>query len=173
MALEWPNIKYIQQWLFFASSVTSAPFVREMPAFLHNFILRVLPLECWAYHAFACSDLCARQGRLADWLTSLTERLTPVSPSQTPSQSHCYSEIDGREQSNVCTARFNHVYVLKVQIKCMRWVAILILYNFVGSTWAIMVNILNKSVHLLFLGDFAVFVQVRTAIYTKSSIANK
>ena len=49
----------------------------------------------------------------------------------------------------------------------MCWVAILILYNYLGSTWAIMVQILDISVHLLFLGDFAVFAQVRTAIYTK------
>ena len=153
--------------------MTSAPFVKPMPAFLHNFILRVLSSECWTYHAFACSNLCPRLGRLADRLTSLTERLTPVSPSQTPSQSHCYSKIDGREQSDVCTARFNHVYVLKVQIKCMRCVAILILYNFLGSTWGIMVHILDKSVHLLFLGDFVVFAQVRTAIYTKSSISKE
>ena len=35
----------------------------------------------------------------------------------------------------------------------MHWVAILILYNFLGSTWGIMVQIFEKSVHLLFLGD--------------------
>ena len=148
-------------------------FVKPMPAFLHNFILRVLPSECWAYHAFACSDLCARQGRQAHQSAGITKQLTPVSTSQTPSQSHSNSKIDGREQSNVCTARFNHVYVLKVQIKCMRWVAILILYNFLGFTWAIMVNILDKSVHLLFLGYFVAFAQVRTAIYTKSSISKE
>ena len=117
-----------------SESVTFAPFVKEMPAFLHNFILKFFPSECWAYHAFALSDLCARQRRQADRLEGLTEQLAPVSPSQTPSHSYSYSKIDGREQSNVCTARFNYVYVLKVQIKCMRLVAILILYNFLGFT---------------------------------------
>ena len=55
----------------------------------------------------------------------------------------------------------------------MRSAFILILYNFLGPTWAIMVHILDKSVHLLFLDDFAVFVQVRTAIYTNSSISKE
>ena len=96
-------------------SVTFVSFVKEMPAFLHNFILKDLPSECQAHHAFACSDLCARQGNQADQIEGLTERLTSVSTSQTPSQSYSYSKIDGREQFNVCTARFNHVYVLKVQ----------------------------------------------------------
>ena len=47
----------------FLRSVTFAPFVKGMPAFLHNFIYLDFGADCSDYHVIFITDLCARQER--------------------------------------------------------------------------------------------------------------
>ena len=60
----------------FSRSVTFAPFVKPMPAFLHNFILRILDTDCSDCHVIFITDLCARQGRSPKQLMSLSKQFT-------------------------------------------------------------------------------------------------
>ena len=46
-----------------SESVTFAPFDKEMPAFLHNSVLKIFDADCSVYHVIFITDLSARQGR--------------------------------------------------------------------------------------------------------------
>ena len=60
----------------FSRSVTFAPFVKGMPAFLHNFIFINFDVDYSDSHVIFITDLCARQGASPEQLTGLSKRFT-------------------------------------------------------------------------------------------------
>ena len=60
----------------FSRSVTFAPFVKGMPAFLHVLYSAIFDADCTQYHVIFITDLFKRQGKQSDRLAGLTERLT-------------------------------------------------------------------------------------------------
>ena len=57
-------------------SVTFAPFVKPMPAFLHNFIFITFEVDYSDYHVIFLTDLCARQGASPEQLMGLSKQFT-------------------------------------------------------------------------------------------------
>ena len=60
----------------FSRSVTFAPFVKGMPAFLHVLYSAIFGADCSEYRVIFVTDLCERQGKQSDRLAGLTEQLT-------------------------------------------------------------------------------------------------
>ena len=97
-------------------SVTSAPFVREMPAFLHKFILSFLDAEYCTHLDFACLQalsLCLRSvhevGRESQSIAGI-KGVSPAHQQRKDTLEGLFnSKKDGRELSNVCTARYMQV----------------------------------------------------------------
>ena len=54
-------------------SVTFAPFVKSMPAFLHIFIYLDFGADCSGYHVIFITDLSARQGRSRESIGGLQQ----------------------------------------------------------------------------------------------------
>ena len=150
----WLNIKYIHQWILSTRSVTSAPFVREMPAFLHNFILSFLDTEYCTHLDFACLQalpLHHRSVREAGRESQSIAGLKGASPAHQQRkdtlEGHYNSKKDGWEYINVCTARYMHIWQWHVQLRCMNIVSIWIVYIFLDSIWDSMWPFLWESVH--------------------------
>ena len=53
--------------------MTFAPFVKPMPAFLHNFIYLDFGADCSGYQVIFITDLCARQGRSCESVDGLNQ----------------------------------------------------------------------------------------------------
>ena len=106
--------------------MTFAPFVREMPAFLHNFILSFLDTEYCTHLAFACMEalsLCHKSVREAGRESRSIDGPKYASPAHQHKkdtlEGHCHSKEDGRELSNVCTAWYMQVLQPCVQFLSM------------------------------------------------------
>ena len=57
-------------------SVTYKPFVKGMPALLHNFIFINFDVDYSDYHVIFITDLCARQGASPEQLMGLSKQFT-------------------------------------------------------------------------------------------------
>ena len=53
--------------------MTFAPFVKLMPAFLHNFIYLDFGADCSGYHVIFITDLSARKGRSRESIGGLNQ----------------------------------------------------------------------------------------------------